>query len=151
MPAASSFHRSSRAPLSTRSPSSPLGTTNQLPISRDGQLVCGPEWRRGRACTERSTRAPVERARRRHRLRRRSSASLRFKRFGSVMTERREINLVTAGGSEKLPIILLRSWRQWHVGQAGLSEIPTAGNTGISSCRNFAKTRLSYVPLSPTA
>jgi hypothetical protein len=46
------------------------------------------------------------------------------------MTERREISLVTAGGSEKLPIILLRSWRQWHVGQAGLSEIPTAGNTG---------------------
>jgi hypothetical protein len=46
------------------------------------------------------------------------------------MSERRDIHLITAAGDEKLPLILLRSWRQWKIDSAGLQEIPTAGNTG---------------------
>ncbi len=43
------------------------------------------------------------------------------------MHERREIQLITAGGREKLPQILVRGWRQWQVSPSGLLEIPTPG------------------------
>jgi len=46
------------------------------------------------------------------------------------MSDRLEIRLIHQGAAEKLPVLLARSWRQWHIGPAGLIEIPTANNAG---------------------
>ena len=44
--------------------------------------------------------------------------------------DRRDINLVTAAGTEKLPLVLIKGWRQWHVETTGLCEVETASSPG---------------------
>ena len=44
--------------------------------------------------------------------------------------DRRDINLVTAAGSEKLPLVLVKSWAQWHVDATGLCEVETTSSAG---------------------
>ena len=40
------------------------------------------------------------------------------------MGERSAISLVTSGGIEAMPLVLLRGWRQWHIAPDGLRETP---------------------------
>ena len=44
--------------------------------------------------------------------------------------DRRDISLVTAAGTEKLPLVLIKGWRQWHVEATRLCEVETASSPG---------------------